>query len=104
LDVLDDPIAAAVVEVDVDVGHRHPLAVEEALEDEPVLERADVGDPEHVGDERAGGAAATGTDLHPVAAGGADEVPDDEEVRGEADLAADVELQPDARIGLAGRP
>ena len=51
LHVLDHLAAPQVVEVDVDVGHRDALGVEEALEDEPVLDRIDVGDAQHVGDE-----------------------------------------------------
>src|SRR3712207_8878658 len=43
-DVADDLGAAAVVEVDVEVRHRDAVRVEEALEDEAVLERVEVGD------------------------------------------------------------
>ena len=35
--IFDDPIAISVVKVDIDIGHRDPLAVEEALEDQSVL-------------------------------------------------------------------
>ena len=57
-DVLDDLAAAPLAEVDVDIGQRHALGVEEALEDEIEVERIDVGDPQAVGDEAAGGRAA----------------------------------------------
>ena len=57
-DVVDDLAAAALAEVDVDVGQRHALGIEEALEDQVVLDRIDVGDPQAVGDEAAGGRAA----------------------------------------------
>ena len=43
-DVLDHLAAATVVEVDVEVGHRDAIGVEEALEDEAVLQRVEVGD------------------------------------------------------------
>ena len=52
-DVLDDFAAAPLAEVDVDVGQRHALGVEEALEDEVEVERIDVGDPQAVRDEAA---------------------------------------------------
>ena len=42
--VADDLAAPALVEVDVDVGHRYPLGVEEALEQQPVLERVQLRD------------------------------------------------------------
>jgi hypothetical protein len=35
LDVVDHPVAVGLAEVDVEVGHRHPLGVEEALEQQP---------------------------------------------------------------------
>ena len=57
-DVLDHFAAPPLAEVDVDVGQRHALGVEEALEDQVVLDRIDVGDPQAVGDEAAGGRAA----------------------------------------------
>src|SRR5580658_6065179 len=57
-----------IIEVDVDVRHLHALAVEEALEDESVLERLDVGDVEHVAHHRPRSAASAGTDPHPVGA------------------------------------
>ena len=40
-DVGDDLVAPAVLEVDVDVGHRHPVRVEEALERQLVEDRVD---------------------------------------------------------------
>ena len=92
LHVREHAIAPTVVEVDVDVGHLHALAVEEALEDEPVAERLDVGDVEHVAHQRPGGAAAPGPDANAVAACRPDQVPDDQEVRGEPGLTDDVEL------------
>ena len=38
-DVLDDLVAAVLAEVDVEVGHRHALGVEEALEEQVVRDR-----------------------------------------------------------------
>ena len=76
-DVVDDLAAAALAEVDVDVGQRHALGIEEALEDEVVLDRIDVGDAQAVGDEAAGGRAAARPDRNRLLARVADEVPDD---------------------------
>ena len=49
--VLDHFTPALVAEIDVDVRHRDPLGVEEALEDEAVADRIEVGDPQRVGHE-----------------------------------------------------
>ena len=81
-DVLDDLAAAALAEVDVDVGQRHALGVEEALEDQVVLDRIDVGDAQAVGDEAAGRRAAARPDRDALLARVADEIPDDQEVPG----------------------
>ncbi len=81
-DVLDHLAAAALAEVDVDIGHRHALGIEEALEDEIELERIDVGDLEAPRDHRAGGGSAARADRNALLASVADEVPDDQEVPG----------------------
>ena len=78
-DVGDDLVAPAVLEVDVDIGHRHAVGVEEALERELVEDRVDRGDAERVGDDRARGAAPAGR-LDALLAGERDEVGDDQEV------------------------
>ena len=51
VDHLASPLHA---EVHVDVRHRHALRIQEALEQEVELERADVGDAERVRDDGAG--------------------------------------------------
>ena len=66
LHVADHPLAAADREVDVDVGHRLARRVQEALEQQVVGERVEVGDVERVGDDRAGRRAAPGADRDPV--------------------------------------
>ena len=81
-DVLDDLAAAALAEVDVDIGQRHALGVEEALEQQVVVQRIDVGDLEAPRDQAARGRAAARADGNALLAGIADEVPDDHEVPG----------------------
>ena len=100
-DVADHPLAPADREVDVDVRHRFAPGVEEALEDQALGERVEVGDLEHVGDDRARRRAAAGADGDAVLLGVADEVPDDQEVGGEAHLLdhAELELHPLDRLG-----
>jgi hypothetical protein len=41
--VVDHAVAAVLAEIDVEVGHRHALGIEEALEQQVVLERVEVG-------------------------------------------------------------
>ncbi len=75
---------------------------EEALEEEAVPHRVDVGDLEAVRGERAGSRAASGADADPVLLREVDEVPDDEEVVGEAHLLDRLELEAQP-LGELGR-
>jgi hypothetical protein len=97
-DVVDDALAVAEAEIDVDVGHRDPLGVQEALEEKIELHRVDVGDPHAVGDERAGRRSAPGPDGNPLLAREPDEIPHDEEVAREPHVANHLDL---ARQALA---
>ena len=90
--VLDHLAAALEAEVDVDVGHRDALGIQEALEQQVELERIDVVMPERIRDDRPRGRAATRSDGDVVLARRADEVPDDQEVAGVAGLGDYAEL------------
>ena len=89
--VLDDFAAAVFAEIDVDIGRFSAVEVEEAFEEQIEFEWADVAEVERIGDERTD-AGATGGGGDVVLASVADEVPDDEEIVGEAQGVDDVEL------------
>ncbi len=91
-DVFDHLLPAPGAEVDVDVGQADALGVEEALEEEVVLDRVDVGDAQAVGDHAPRRRAAAGADGDALLPGGLDEVPDDEEVALEAHLLDEPDL------------
>ena len=91
-DIVDHLAAATIVEVDVEVGHGHTVGVEEALEDQPVLERVEVGDAHGVRHHGARSRSATGPDTDAVVLRPVDEVGDDEEVPREAHLQDDAGL------------
>ena len=91
-DVFDHLVAARHAEVDVEVGHRHALRIQEALEQEFMPDGIEVGDAEHPGDQRAGARAAARPDRDLALARPADEVGDDQEVALEAHAADDAEL------------
>ncbi len=100
-DVGDDLVPAPVAEIDVEIGHGHALGVEEALEEQAVLQRIDVGDLEAVGHEGARARAPARAHGDAVLLGVMDEVPDDEEVAGEAHGGDDgkLVLEPLRRLG-----
>ena len=96
--ILDDTPAVVLAEVDVEVGHRHPLRVQEALEQQRIRQRVEVGDAQRVGDQRAGAGAPAGPYRHAVVLGPVDEVGNDQEVAGEAHLDDGVALELQALV------
>ena len=92
LDVSDDLVAPAFVEVDVEVGHRDSLGVEEALENQAVLEGVKLGDLQGVGNHRTRARATPRSHSDPLRLRPVDVVGDREEVAGEAHLDDDVFL------------
>ena len=98
LDVQDDLVAPVHAEVDIEVRHAHALGIEEALEQQAVGDRVEVGDSQRVRDERPRPGAAARAHRDAVLLGVADEVPDDEEVPGELHLRDDVELALEASL------
>src|SRR4029079_19214434 len=99
-DVVDDALAAGDREVDVRVRERLAARVEEALEEQPVADRVDIGDLEAVRRERTCGRAAARADLDRVSLREVDEVPDDQEVVREAHLLDRLELEAEALLEL----
>ena len=82
LDVADHLVAPVLAEVDVEVGHRHAVGIEEALEQQREAQRVDVGDGRRIGDQRAGARAAAGPDGNALRLRPFDEVGDDQEIAG----------------------
>src|SRR5262249_48054545 len=100
--VVDDLVAPLLAQVDVDVGRLVTAGVEEPLEQEIVFNWIDVTQIEQVAAERAaGGPPGRAGDL--ALSGEADEVPDDEEVGGEAHAVDDRQLVLEPLDGLRGR-
>ena len=90
-DVVDDLVAPGVLEVHVDVGHRHAVRIEEALEGQSVEDGIDRRDSQRVRDDRSRRRAAAGRG-DALLAGEAREVGHDEEVGGVAHRDDDAEL------------
>ncbi len=90
--IVDDLLPPAGAEVDVDIGHGHPLRVEEALEVQAVFHGVHVGDVQAVGHHGARRRAPAGPHRDAAPFGVADEVGDDEEVVHKAHLADHVHL------------
>ena len=84
--ILDDPLPAVVAEVHVDIRHADALWVQEALEEQVILDGIDVGDIEAIGDQAARSGAPAGSDGDIVGLGVTDEIGDDEEISGKARL------------------
>ena len=92
LHVVDHAVAAVHAEVDVEVRQRHALGIQEALEQQFVGQRIEVGDAGGVGHQRAGARAATRPHRNAVALAPGDEVSNHQEIAGEAHLFDHAEL------------
>ena len=103
-DVGDDLAAAPFAEVDVDIGQRHALGIQEALEVQVEVQRIDVRDPQAVRDQAAGRRSAAGADRDALLARVADEVPDDQEVARVFHPPDQVDLVGQPRLVLGDRP
>ena len=86
-DVVDHLAAAALAKVDVDVREGNALGIEEALKEQFVLERVDVRDVQRVSHQAARGRSAARAHGNALLARVADEIPDDQEIAGEASSA-----------------
>ena len=84
--VVQDLGAPVHAEIHVDVGRRDSFRVEKAFEEEVILERVDIGDPQAVSHQAADHRAPSGPDGNAIVASILDEVPDNEEVAGELRL------------------
>ena len=101
VDVLDDLLAAIVLEIHVDVGHLAPLGGDEALEQQVDAIRVDRGDLQAVAHRRVGGRTASlAQDAH--AAGGPYDVGHGEEIGGVFQLADESQLVFEGRPHLGG--
>ncbi len=90
--VVDHAVAPVHAEVDIEVGHRDALRIQEALEQQVVLERIQIGDAQNISHQGARAGTAAGTDRHAILACPANEIGNDEEVSRKAHLADDIEL------------
>ena len=104
-DVLDDFIAPLDAKVGIDIRHRDAFGVQEALEDQPELDRVEIGDAQAVRDHRADRRAAAGADRDVAVTGVLDEVPHDQEIRREPHRVDDAEFvfHPLAQGGVGRR-
>ena len=91
--VVDYPIAAVLAKIHVEVRHGYALRIQEALEQQAVAQRIEIGDAERVGHQRARTRTAPGTDRHAVGLGPVDEVGNDQEVTGKPHLHDGVDLE-----------
>ncbi len=84
--VLDHFAAPPHAEIDVDIGHGNALGIQEALKQQVVLQRIDVGDPQRVAHQAARRRTAPRPHRHTLRARVMDEIPHDQEVACEAHL------------------
>jgi len=102
VDVLDDLLPAVGLDVHVDVRRPVPLRGEEALEEQPMTDRVDVGDPQGVADRRVRRRPPT-LAVDVLLTAERDDVVDHQEVAGKAQLLDHVQLVLQLRVRLGVR-
>ena len=104
--VLDHLAPVVLAEVDIEVGHRHPLRVQEALEQQCIRQRIQIGDAQRERHQRTRTRPPPRPHRHPVLLGPDDEVRHDEEVAREPHLddGLALALEPRLVLGCLLRP
>ena len=94
--VFDHPVAPVLTKVDIEVGHRNAFRVEEAFEQQVVLQGIEVRDAQRVGHQGTGTGSSSGADRHTVVFRPVDEVGNNQEITGKTHLndGFDFECQP----------
>ena len=90
--VPDNLASPTIVKVNVDIGQRDPVGVQEAFENEAVTQGVEFGNSHGVRGERTGGGSTPRPDANTLLAGPRDEVGHHQEVAGEAHVGDDVYL------------
>src|SRR5208283_3183267 len=100
---VDDFAAAVHAEVNINVGQADALRIQEALEQQLMLQRIDIGDAERVGDERPGSRSTARAHRNVSLFGVADEIPHDEKIAGKLHLPNYVDLARQALLIIRER-
>ena len=88
--IFENFTATRFAKIDIDVRWRNTVRIEEALKNEPELQRIDISDAKNVGDERAGSRSAPGSDRNSAAFREVNEVPNDQDVADETGFLEDT--------------
>ena len=93
LDVLNDAVAPFLAKVDIEVGHRDAFGIQEALEQQVVLQWIEVGNEQRIRHQRTRTRTTARADGHAVFLGPLDKLGHDEEVAREFHVANRVRLE-----------
>ena len=96
LHITNDVVAMILAEVDVEIGHRHALGIEEAFEQKSEAQRVEIRDQERIGDQRARPGAAPRPHRNAFILRPLDEVGDDQEIARIAHALDNAELESEA--------
>src|SRR5208282_5899584 len=91
-DVADDFAAAVHAEIDVDIRHGNAFGIQEALEEQLMLQRVEVGDSQSIRNQRSRGRTAPWAYWNVMFLGVADKVPDNKEIAGKLHLLDDCQF------------
>ena len=93
LHIIDHLAAPGFAEINIEVGHRHAVRVEEAFEQQAVFQRIKIGDGQRPGHHRAGTRTTPRTDWNPLQFGPHDEIGHDQEIAGKTHAVDDIDFE-----------
>ena len=92
-DVINHAVASVYAKVDIKVGHRDPLRIQEALKQQLILKWIKIGDREAIGNQRPRTRSASGTNRDVILLSPLDKIHDDQKVAREAHVTDDLKLK-----------
>ena len=93
--------AIILTEIDIEVGHRYPFRIQEALKEQRITQGVKIGNTERVSNQRPGARTPPGADRDAIFLGPVNEIGNDQEVAGE--LHANDRIGLDLQAGIVDR-
>src|SRR5262249_37097844 len=105
-DIFEHFTATRFAKINVDVRRRNAVGIQKSLENQPVLQRIDIGNSQNVSDHRSRGRTATRANRDAPLLGEMDEIPNDEQITNEPGFLQHAEfvIEPLEQFRIGRRP
>ena len=90
--IIDHPISPLHAEIDIEVGHGDTFGIQEALEQQVVGQRVEIGNGQRIGHQGTGARTTPRPDRNTIVLGPLDKIGNDQKIAGESHLVDDIQL------------